>query len=57
MKGVFTESTKKANQMLKRIQHDMTGWFQSFVIPNLVRDLGFGYKAPPCERGDRSLFL
>jgi len=39
---------KKTDQMT-------TGFgFTVFVIPNLVRDLGLGFKAPPCGRG--SLF-
>jgi hypothetical protein len=25
--------------------------FTVFVIPNLIRDLGLGFKAPPCGRG------
>jgi len=52
MKGASAESRKKVNQMLKKVQHDMTIRFYPFVIPNLFRDLGFGFKnlgfkAPP----------
>jgi len=56
MKGASTQSRKKTNQMLKRVQHDMTVRFWSFVIPNLFRDLVFGFKnlgfkASLCGRG------
>ena len=29
--------------MLKRVQHDNMGVALGFVIPNLIRDLGFGF--------------
>jgi hypothetical protein len=56
MKGVSAKGRKKSNQMLKRVQNDKRVWFSVFVIPNLFRDLGFGFKnsgfkAPPCGRG------
>jgi hypothetical protein len=38
-----------------RVQHDNRVRFPVFVIPNLVRDLGLGFNAPPCGRG--SLFI
>ncbi len=34
---------EKIIQMLKQVQHDMTVRFYLFVIPNLFRDLGFGF--------------
>jgi hypothetical protein len=36
MKGAPAESRKKANQMLKRVQHDGTVRFWSFCHPELV---------------------
>jgi len=42
MKGASVES-RKNNQMLKQVQHDMFGP-GIFVIPNLIRDLGFGFR-------------
>jgi len=55
MKGASAESRKKVNQMLKQV-HDKMVWVSLFVIPNLFRDPGFGFKnlgfkAPPCRRG------
>jgi len=44
MKGVSAKGRKKSNQMLKRVQHDESVWFSVFVIPNLFRDLGFGFE-------------
>jgi hypothetical protein len=34
---------EKINQMLKQVQHDMPVRSVLFVIPNLFRDLGFGF--------------
>jgi len=44
MKGVSAKGRKKLNQMLKQVQHDNMGWLSFFVIPNLFRDLGFGFR-------------
>jgi hypothetical protein len=33
MKGASDEGGKKANQMLKRVQHDKRIWFSSFCHP------------------------
>jgi hypothetical protein len=44
MKGGSAEGRKNLNQMLKQVQHDNGVWLSSFVIPNLFRDLGFGFR-------------
>jgi hypothetical protein len=36
MKGVSAEGRKKADQMLKQVQHDITVRFWSFCHPELV---------------------
>jgi hypothetical protein len=51
MKGVSTES-RKNNQMLKQVQHDMQTWFFSFLSSRTcfgisVLALDWGFKAPP----------
>jgi hypothetical protein len=44
MKGVSAEGRKNLNPMLNRVQHDNRVWLSFFVIPNLFRDLGFGFE-------------
>jgi hypothetical protein len=44
MKGASAESRKKANQMLKQVQHDMTARFCSFCHPEPVSGSRFGLK-------------
>jgi len=43
------KSQPDAETILKQVQHkvqkhDKRVWFWSFVIPNLFRDLGFGFR-------------
>jgi hypothetical protein len=42
MKGASAESRKKANQMLKQVQHGMTVRFWSFCHPEPGPELGSG---------------
>jgi len=42
MKGASAKGRRKSNQMLKRVQHDNRVG-SLFVIPNMFRDLGFGF--------------
>ena len=37
--------------MLKQVQHDHRVFLLSFVIPNLIRDLGFGLENLGFKRG------
>jgi hypothetical protein len=42
MKDVSAMGQKSLHQMLKQGQHDRRVLLLCFVIPNLIRDLGFG---------------
>ena len=42
MKGASAESTKKTNQMLKQVQHDMTVQYWSFCHPEPSPELNSG---------------
>jgi hypothetical protein len=44
MTGETAKSRKKPEWVLKRIQHDDGVCLSFFLIPNLFRDLGFGFK-------------
>jgi len=44
MKGVSAKGRKNLSEMLKQVQHDNWVWLSPFVIPNLFRDLGFGFR-------------
>jgi len=55
MKGASAES-RKDDQMLKQVQHDMQVWFFSFLSSRTcfgisVLGLELGFNAPPCGRG------
>jgi hypothetical protein len=41
--GWLPPNPERANQMLKQVQHDNRSDSHLFVIPNSVRDLGFGF--------------
>jgi hypothetical protein len=44
MKGVSAKGRKNLSEMLKQVQHDNWVRLSSCVIPNLFRDLGFGFR-------------